>query len=163
MTAGMPHVGPPPDWLLRWCVAYLTHAGPWLVWGLVAAHATLYAILLIQRRRPESPPAGAMRRFVGSKTAFWFVLAVGPMAGGAAMPSPWWIVLDTAVISWVTVTTYWLLGQCLWFYVARPLLRPAREPAPTMEEAMPPQPEGWNGEERRVGPPDRRGPPRATA
>lgn len=150
----------PPDWLLRWCLLYLRHVGPWLIWGLVVAHVLLYVVLQIQRRTPETPPAAALRQFVGSKAPFWLLLALLP-SGGGRVPSPWWIVAETVVVTLVTFTTYRLLILCGWYYVVRPL-RGVDAPPP-LEEVVLPDPEEWSGEERRVGPPDRRRTPKVGA
>lgn len=137
----------PPDELVRWSSAFVRHVGHWLAWGLFVSHIAIYAVLLVQRRRPESQVATALRRFVASKTGLWFLVAIG-------RNGPWWIVGYAVVVTWISVTTAILIAMLIWNYVI-PSLWPEHGGNPDREDMLA-KPRPWDGINRRVGPPDRR-------
>jgi hypothetical protein len=137
----------PPDDLVRWSLAFVRHVAPWLVRGLFVAHVALYLILFIQRRKPESRSAAALRRFVVSKAGLWFLIAVG-------RSGPWWIVGYAVVVTWIAATTAVLLAMMIWNYVI-PSLWPQCGGSPEREDMLA-KPQPWDGINRRVGPRDRR-------
>lgn len=152
MTASMP---PPPQWVTDMSVTFLDRVAVPLYVLLAVTSFAVWGVLRWQRRPGETRAAASFRAFCFAKGVLWGVLAATRW-----MAPSWRLPLYDVVVVYVLATTLYVLGALVWTYVV-PACR--GDPAPPLEGAVLPDPEEWSGEERRVGPPDRRRPPKVGA
>lgn len=153
MIAGIPG---PPQWAIDVSTVFLTHVATPLYVLLTVASFAVWGVLRWQRKPGETWAAKSFRAFVFAKGWLWFVLAITRWIGAA-----WRLPLYDVVILYILGTTIYVLVALVATYVV-PVLR-GRGPPPLEGSVIPESPQDWDGDERRHGPQDRRGPPTATA
>lgn len=145
----------PPQWIDDAALAFLREVATPLYVLLTLVSFAVWGVLRWQRRPNETWAARSFRVFLFAKGLLWLVLSVTRW-----IAPQWRLPLYAVVVVYIFLTTVYVLVALFWTYVL-PAMR--GEPSPPLDGTVIPDPDQWTGEERRVGPPDRRRPPKVGA